>query len=108
MFPRIAIHTGNKVVVDNKHPNWEGFIVLQHNETTATVLKWGKNMTNKTKTRHPLLSTFQSNCQAEHWDPYTTTNEGSEEHTIFDQFIMTGQIIPPVVRVADVVEPVAH
>lgn len=70
-FPRIALHTGNKIVVTNKRPRWEGTVVLQHNETTATILKHGQNMGNKVRHRHPVFSTFQSNCEAAHWAPFT-------------------------------------
>ena len=74
MFPRIAIHTGNSVNVENRHPQWEGTVVLQHNDTTATILKYGRNMTNKAKLRHPLGTTFQSGCLASHWVPFNASD----------------------------------
>jgi len=77
-FPRLAIHTGTQDVVTNKHQSWQGSIVIQHNETTATILKYGPNMTNGAKKRHPLLSTFQSNCQRDYWQDYTGELLGTE------------------------------
>jgi hypothetical protein len=72
MFPRIAIHTGNTVVLTNKHADWFGTVVLQHNETTATMLKFGTKLSRAARKRHSLLSTFQSDCEAEHWAPFVT------------------------------------
>lgn len=73
-FPRLATHTGNTVDTENTHPKWFGTVVLQHNETTATILKYGPRMTKKAKKRHPLLSTFQSSCEAEYWSDYSDNN----------------------------------
>ena len=73
-FPRLAIHTGNKVVLTNRHPEWKDTICLQHNETTSTILKYGPNMTNAAKRRHPLLSTFQSDCEGRQWAPFWCDN----------------------------------
>ena len=92
-FPRIAIHTGNTVILTNKHPNWKGCIVLQHNETTATILRHGPGMTRATRKRHPLLSTFQSNCEAEHWAPYTSyTLQECSDNDVWDG-ILLGQSV---------------
>lgn len=112
MFPRIAIHTGNKVVLMNKHPEWEGTIVLQHNETTSTMLKFGDKLSRKARKRHPLLSTFQSNCEAEHWAPFTTNprnHDGAmESELILGQALTEGNVIsanePPTVGVQPAVE----
>jgi hypothetical protein len=104
MFPRIAIHTGNKVVLMNKHPEWEGTVVIQHNETTSTMMKYGTKLSRKARKRHPLLSTFQSNCEAEHWAPFDSTafhpvNVGF----ILNQAITNGEVVsinePPTVGV---------
>jgi len=89
MFPRIAIHTGTSVVATNKHPNWSGTIVLQHNETTATILRFGEKMTAKSRNRHPLLSTFQSNCDAPHWQPFTADVYGG----VCGQSVENGEVI---------------
>lgn len=91
MFPRIAIHTGNRVVATNRHPRWEGTIVLQHNGTTCTILKHGPSMTNAAKLRHPILSTYQGNCTGAHWHPYESTEENHLSH-LFGQIVTDGEI----------------
>ena len=105
MFPRIAIHTGNKVVLMNKHPEWEGTIVLQHNETTSTMLKFGDRLSRAARNRHPLLSTFQSDCEAGHWAPFVSDN--NDWGLIFGQIVVDGEIVsinePPTVGVQPVV-----
>ena len=93
-FPRLAIHTGNTVDTTNKHLNWFGTIALQHNETTTTILKHGPNMTRGAKKRHPLLSTFQSNCEAGYWGDYTGQD-------FFGLEVVEGQIVVPDAGVAD-------
>lgn len=101
MFPRLAIHTGNTVVSTNRHPEWEGTIVLQHNETTATVLKHGPSMTSAAQRRHPVLSTFQSNCRSGYWAPLQADN-------FFGQVVNDG-IVPPVTgELCGVEAPIAH
>ena len=120
MFPRIAIHTGNSVVITNKHPEWAGTIVIQHNETTSTMLKYGPNMTAKAKLRHPPLSTWQSDCCGRHWAPFTTnpnwcfspdyaTADDDHSTLMFDQEVKDGKIVVPVVDTGiAVAEPIAH
>ena len=102
MFPRIATHTGNEIDRENRHPEWVGTAVLQHNETTATMLKHGEAMKRGDRKRRPVLSTFQSNCQAEYWAPLTGDFLG--------QKVENGKVIPPKVETAAVeVSPVtAH
>lgn len=87
-FPRIAIHTGNTVVTTNRHPQWEGTIVLQHNETTSTMLKHGPNMTKAAKLRHPLLSTWQSNCRGDHWADYNADLEEARANDVWDGLVL--------------------
>ena len=104
MFPRIVIHTGNKVVLMNKHPEWEGTIVLQHNETTSTMLKFGDKLSRAARKRHPLLSTFQSNCEAEHWALLTA----DAYNGVCGQAVTDGDVVsanePPTVGVQPAVE----
>ncbi len=113
-FPRLAIHTGNMVVAENRHPRWEGTIVLQHNETTATMLKHGRNMSNGAKTRHPLLSTWQSNCRAAHWSDYNADIQFARENDVWDgllfgQEVKNGQVESQAAPVGVNVAPaVAH
>ena len=112
-FPRIAVHTGNSVVITNKHPEWAGTIVIQHNETTSTMLRHGPNMTAKAKLRHPPLSTWQSNCRAPHWAPYNTPEYDPlvEDYNVllFGETIKDGQVVVPVVdNGVAVAEPVGH
>jgi len=114
MFPRIAIHTGNKVVLMNKHPEWEGTVVIQHNETTSTMLKFGNKLSRAARKRHPLLSTFQSNCEAEHWAPYTSyTLQECQDNDVHDGILLGQQVTegnlisdnePPTVGVQPAVE----
>lgn len=87
-FPRLAIHTGNTVDTTNKHPNWFGTIALQHNETTTTILKYGPNMTRGAKKRHPLLSTYQSTCDADYWSDYCGQD-------FFGLEVVDGRVVPP-------------
>ena len=101
MFPRLAIHTGNSVVTTTRHPEWEGTIVLQHNETTATVLKHGPNMTSAAKRRHPHLSTFQSNCRLAYWAPFQSDN-------FLGSVVNDGQIPETTGELIGVEAPVAH
>jgi hypothetical protein len=95
-FPRLAIHTGNTVKPENKHPRWLNTVVIQHNETTATIVKYGPDMTNKAKARHPLLSTFQSNCEAEHWADYNGDFLGNQITN--GQPPVTVAVVVPVLR----------
>ena len=89
MFPRIAIHTGTSIVATNKHPNWKDTVVIQHNETTATILRYGEKMTAKSRNRHPLLSTFQSICDAPHWMPYQSyTLQECMENDVWDGLLL--------------------
>ena len=112
MFPRIAVHTGNSVVPTNKHTEWEGTIVLQHNETTSTMLSYGPKLTRKARKRHPLLSTFQSNCEAGHWQPFDTHPDdiATNLHSglMFGQKVDGGKLVsrtgPPTVGVQPPVE----
>jgi len=100
MFPRIAVHTGNEVDRENRHPEWVGTTVLQHNETTATMLKYGEAMKRGDRKRKPPLSTFQSNCQAEYWKPFTGE--------LLGQRVVDGKVVLPQVEEAAVeVSPVA-
>lgn len=94
-FPRLAIHTGNTVIQTNKHPNWLGVVVLQHNETTTTMLSYGPRMTSKAKKRHPLFSTFQSQCDGAHWADYGGEFLGSQ--------VVNGQVVSPDVDGLEVV-----
>src|ERR1035437_4531233 len=94
MFPRIVVHTGNTVVLTNKHPEWQGTVVLQHNETTCTILKFGDKLSRAARKRHPLLSTFQSNCESLHWQPlnsnaFQPVNAGF----ILNQAVDNGEVI---------------
>jgi hypothetical protein len=114
MFPRLAIHTGNSVVPTNKHPEWEGTVVIQHNETTSTMLKYGSKLSRKARKRHPLLSTFQSNCEAGHWAPYhSCTLQECQDNDVWDgillgQQVTQGQLVsatePPTIGVQPAVE----
>lgn len=111
-FPRIAIHTPMPI---SKHLSWLGTIVLQHNETTATILKFGNKLSRAARKRHPLLSTFQSNCEAEHWIPYHSyTLQECMENGVWDGILLGQQVAegnlisdnePPTV---DVQPPVEH
>lgn len=97
-FPRLAIHTGNSVVTTNRHPEWAGSIVLQHNETTATMLKHGPNMTSAAKNRHPLLSTWQSDCRGQHWADYNADFDYARSNGVWDllffgQEVANGQVV---------------
>lgn len=92
-FPRLAIHTGNTVDTTNKHSHWFGTVALQHNETTTTILKCGPNMKRAVRKRHPLLSTFQSNCEAPYWSDYIGQD-------FFGQEIVDGRVVPPLEAVA--------
>src|SRR5271170_1915162 len=108
MFPRIAVHTGNSVVLTNAHPRWKGTVVLQHNETTTTILRHGNGMTKASKLRHPVLSTYQGNCLAKHWEPFSSVDPQSE---LFGQKITDGLLPVPVVvppPTQEVQETVAH
>lgn len=112
-FPRIAIHTGNSVIPTNKHPEWQGTICLQHNETTSTMLRFGDKLRVTVRKRHPLLSTFQSNCEAEHWAPYTSytlqecMDSDCHDGILLGQQVTEGDLIsdnePPTVGVQPVV-----
>jgi hypothetical protein len=116
-FPRLAIHTGNTVVATNRHPEWAGTIVIQHNETTATMLKHGPNMTSAAKNRHPLLSTWQSDCRGRHWSDYNADHEYAVSNDVWDllffgQEVKDGQVVQANCCGGGcgcaVVEPVAH
>ena len=113
-FPRIAIHTGNKIVATNKHPSWEGTVVLQHNETTATMLKYGPNMSSGAKVKHPILSTWQSDCRGRHWASYFSNDCFREDDSftslIFGQEVSDGQVVVPqgVTNTVAVAPAIAH
>ena len=100
-FPRLAIHTGNQVITTNRHPEWEGTIVLQHNETTATMLKFGPRMTNAARLRHPLLSTWQSDCRGRHWANYSADHEYALENDVWDNLFF-GQEVKDGLVISDV------
>ena len=110
MFPRLAIHTGNKVVATNRHPEWQDTIVLQHNETTATMLKFGPALSNAAKTRHPILSTWQSDCRGAHWTDFHTVSPAGDNAPFLGQVVDAGQVIPDVPATVPpaVTEVVAH
>ena len=109
-FPRLAIHTGATVVITNKHPEWEGTIVLQHNDTTATMLRFGPRLSNAARNRHPLLSTWQSDCAGRHWADFHTASPNGNDADFLGQVVNAGQVIPDVPATVPpaVTEAVAH